>query len=76
MYNLYNNESGELIGLITEAQLNFIKDQLEEESQEDQDYAIEAMTLAYFEEQGIDAPLLELLRKALGDKEQIIIRWS
>jgi hypothetical protein len=76
MYKLYDNQTGEMIGTITEQQLQFLKDQLEEESMEDQDYAIESMTLAYFIEQGIDTALLEMLRKALGVKEQIIIRWS
>lgn len=76
MIKLYNNETEELIGTISEAQLQFLEDQLEEESLEDQDYEIEAMTLAYFEEQGIDQQLLSLLRQALGDKEQLIIRWA
>jgi hypothetical protein len=76
MYKLYNNATGDLIGTINEAQLQFLKDKLEEEYLEDQDYEIEAMTLAYFEEEGIDAALLAMLRQALGDKEQIIIRWA
>lgn len=76
MYKLYNNETGELIGTINDTQLQFLKDQLEEESLEDQDYEIENMTLAYFEELGIDNQLLGILRQALGNKEQIIIRWA
>jgi len=76
MYKLYNNDTGELVGNISEGQLQFLKDQLEEESLEDQDYEIEPMTLAYFEEQGIDAELLGILKRALGDQEAIIIRWS
>jgi hypothetical protein len=76
MYQLFNNETGELIGEITEVQLQFLKEQLEEESLEDKDYEIEGMTLAYFEEQGIDGQLLAMLRKALADKDYIIIRWS
>jgi hypothetical protein len=76
MNKLYNDETGELIGNINEAQLQFLIDQLEEESLQDRDYAIEGMTLAYFEEQGIDAELLGLLRRGLGEKEQIIIRWE
>ena len=76
MYKLYNNDTGELVGNISEGQLQFLKDQLEEESLEDQDYEIEPMTLAYFEEQGIDAELLGILQRALGDQETIIIRWS
>lgn len=76
MYTLYNNATGAEIGTISEEQLKFLRDQLEEESLEDRDYAIEAMTLAYFEEQGIDPELSKMLRQALGDQEQIIIRWG
>lgn len=76
MYTLYNNATGTEIGTISEEQLKFLRVQLEEESLEDRDYAIEAMTLAYFEEQGIDPALSKMLRQALGDQEQIIIRWE
>jgi hypothetical protein len=76
MYTLYNNATGAEIGTISDEQLKFLRDQLEEESLEDRDYAIEAMTLAYFEELGIDPALSKMLRQALGDQEQIIIRWG
>ncbi|MBP1693709.1 MAG: monogalactosyldiacylglycerol synthase [Chloroflexi bacterium] len=76
MYKLYNNDTGELVGNISEGQLQFLKDQMEEESLEDQDYEIEPMTLAYFQELGIDTELLGILQRALGDKESIIIRWA
>jgi len=76
MYKLYNNDTGEVVGDISEGQLQFLKDQMEEESLEDQDYEIEPMTLAYFQELGIDTELLGILQRALGDKESIIIRWA
>jgi hypothetical protein len=76
MIELFDNDTGELIGEISEAQLEFLEANMEEESIEDRDYAIEMMTLAYFQEQGIDPELLKLLKNALGVKEQIIIRWS
>lgn len=76
MPNLYNAENGALISLISNDQLQFLIDNLEEESSTDRDYAIEDMTLAYFQTVGIDPALLELLKKALGDRQQIIIRWE
>jgi processive 1,2-diacylglycerol beta-glucosyltransferase len=76
MPELYNQTTNELIGAITPEQLQALVDQLEEESLEDQDYAIDAMTLAYFEGQGIDPGLVEMLRKALGDRTEITIRWA
>jgi hypothetical protein len=76
MPKLYDNGTGDLIGEISDDQLRFLKDQLEEESLEDRDYAIEEMTLEYFEEQNGDPELIELLRDALGSRDQFILRWE
>jgi hypothetical protein len=73
---LYDNVSGALLGEITQDQLQFLIDQLEEESLEDKDYAITAMTLAYFQELGADPDLLKMLSQALGDKDEVVIRWE
>jgi hypothetical protein len=73
---LYDNVSGALLGEITQDQLQFLIDQLEEESLEDKDYAITAMTLAYFQELGADPDLLKMLSQALGDKDEVVIRWA
>lgn len=76
MIELYNNDTGELISEISLDDLEFLEANMEEETIEDQDYAIEMMTLAYFQEQGINQKLLEILQNALGDKDQITIRWA
>ena len=76
MINLYNKTTGAMLGSLTEAQLQFLIDQLEEESVEDTDYAITAMTLAYFEEQGVDPGLEAMLRQALGEQDEVMIVWS
>jgi len=76
MAKLYNNATSAYLGEITQAQLQFLIDQLEEESLEDKDYAITPMTLSYFQELGIDPELLALLQKALGDQDEVIIHWS
>ena len=76
MAKLYDNVSGALLGEITQDQLQFLIDQLEEESLEDKDYAITAMTLAYFQELGADPDLLKMLSQALGDKDEVVIRWE
>jgi len=75
MIELFNKRSGEPIGPLSEAQLQFLVDQLEEESLEDQDYAITSMTLDYFAEIGGDADLIKILRAALGTKDEIVIVW-
>ena len=76
MINVYKTMDGALIGTINESQLQFMTDNMEEESLEDQDYAITPMTLAYFEELGADPALLVLLRQALGNQDELVIRWE
>ena len=76
MINLYNTKTGALIGQIAEQQLQFLIDQLEEEYQEDQDYAFTGMTIDYLQGQGAGLELVSLLRQALGDQDEISIRWS
>ena len=75
MIQLFNKRSGEPIGPLNETQLQFLVDQLEEESLEDTDYAITSMTLDYFNEIGGDAELVKMLRTALGTKDEIVIVW-
>jgi processive 1,2-diacylglycerol beta-glucosyltransferase len=49
---------------------------LEEEYTEDQDYYLNQATLDNFESEGIDPDLLEILKRALGDREEMEIVWS
>ena len=74
MIELREKETGSLIGKISEDQLQFLIDQLEEESSEDVDYYINRDTLDVFEEEGIDKSLLEMLRRALGTRDEMEIK--
>ena len=76
MVELRDKETGRVLGSITEDQLQFLIDQLEEESSGDKDYYINSATLDMFEEAGIDSQLLSLLRAALGSRDSMEIEWS
>ena len=76
MYNLFNAQSGALLGEISEEQISFLRSQLEEESEADADYYINGITIDMLEAQGADEALIGLLRKALGDNEDMDIRWE
>ena len=76
MVYLYNKSTGVQIGEIDEAELQFLIDQMEEESMRDQDYAITRMEIAYFSEHGATPHLIELLKQALGEQTEVIILWS
>ena len=76
MIQLHDKDSGALIGTISEANLKFLIDELEEESGDDQDYYINVTTVENFEEAGADKALVDLLRRALGEREEMEVRWS
>jgi hypothetical protein len=75
MIKLYEAGTGVFLGTLTDAQLQFLIDQLEEESVEDTDYYINNTTLDVFESVGADAGLVALLRQALGSREDMDIQW-
>jgi hypothetical protein len=76
MIQLHDKETGAWIGTITEYNLQFLIDQLEEESGDDQDYYINETTIDNFEEGGADKALVSLLRGALNGRTEMEIRWS
>lgn len=76
MIQLHDKDTGTLIGTITEDNLQYLIDQLEEESREDKDYYINETTLDIFEERGADKALITLLRGALNGRTEMEIRWS
>ena len=76
MITLRDKESGNPIGTITEAQLQFLADQLEEEWAEDADYWLDQSTIDLLAERGADEALVGLLRRAMGEREEMEITWS
>ena len=76
MIALTDKESGKALGEITEAQLQFLIDQLEEESLTDKDYYINRAMIFFLKERGADAGLIDLLYEALGDREEMEVEWS
>ena len=76
MIKIYDQTSGRVYGTITEEQLRALMSQLEEESLEDTDYYINRDTIDLFEQQQLDPALVEFLRRALGDREDMDIRWA
>ena len=76
MIQLHDKDTGVWINNITEEDLQFLADQLEEESSDDQDYYINETTLDMFEEAGADKALVFLLRGALNGRTEMEIRWS
>jgi hypothetical protein len=76
MPRLIRLDTGDDIGTITDVQLKFLVEQLEEEHEEDQDYFIDRDTLELMADNGGDPELLAMLEKALGDDDDMNIAWE
>ena len=76
MINLHDKGTNNLVGKISESQLQVLIDQLEEEWLEDKDYSITPLILDAFEAEGVDLELISLLRDALGERDEFIVVWS
>lgn len=77
MIDLYNTDTDDLIGSITEAELDYLKEVLEEESLDDTDYYFTTDTIDLLTEDGRATDhLLEVLRKAVGEEDGVELRWE
>ena len=76
MITLTAKDSGTVIGTITEAELQLLVDQFEEESSTDRDYYIDEQTVQMLEENGATPALAALLRKAIGGGDGVDIVWA
>jgi len=76
MIALRDKDTGADLGTITEEQLQFVVDQLEEEYAEDRDYYINRTILDVMRQNDADPGLVDLLSKAIGDRDGVEIEWS
>lgn len=76
MPRLMRLDSGDELGTISDAQLKFLVEQLEEEHDDDQNYFINRETLELLSDNGADPELLALLEKGMGDDDEMNIAWE
>lgn len=76
MIRLYDAERNALLGEISEEQLQFMMDLLEEESAADRDYFISSDTVDMLEDEGADPGVVAMLRQAVGAGEGVDVRWE
>jgi hypothetical protein len=74
MVRLYDSGNNRLCGTLSDRQFEALVEALEEEELEDGECAIDEDTLTLLEEQGLDADVVEVLRLALGDRREALIR--
>jgi hypothetical protein len=77
MITLRNTATGVVAGSVTEAELRFLIENLEETSPEDTDYFIDRATIDMLAEDGRATDhLLSVLRGALGAGDGVDLRWE
>ena len=76
MIMLYDNENENEVGSITDAQLEFLVEQLTEESLDEYTYNINPSVIRYLEGNGADPELVAFLRRSLGSRSSIELRYE
>jgi len=76
MIDIYDDATNQLVGSITEADLQVLVDALEEESLDDHDYYIDAATIDVVADGRASEHLVKVLRTALGAKDGVDLRWQ
>ena len=73
---LYDNRSGALVGEVTDDDVQFLIDQLEEEHDADVAYYVNADTLEFLRERNARPELIEVLTRAIATQGDAELRWS
>ena len=76
MYALYVKSDHRFLGDISDDELKFLVDNLEEESLNDTDYDLSRLTLEYLRGNGLSQRLAAVLDGALGDQDDIEIVYE
>jgi hypothetical protein len=76
MPRLILKDSNRFLGVISDADVKVLIDQLEEEDMADDDYFIDGATVSILESAGASSTLVELLLGAIGDSDGIDVRWE
>jgi hypothetical protein len=76
MVKVYNKETGECLGRITTAELDYLKGHLESEGLQDHDFYLRRETVEGFAAQGAPLHLVEMLQSALRFGDAVEIQWK
>lgn len=73
---IFDTETKAELGTLRDDQLQFLIDQLVEETSDDQDYYLHQGTLELLKHRGAGPELMAVLTEAMGDREGVEIRWE
>ena len=75
MVDLVDKETGRSAGTLTDEQFEVLESHLERESPDDQDYWFDVASLDILEGEDVDPAVVQVLRSALGEREEMELRW-
>lgn len=75
-YALYLKNDNRYLGDLSDAEFQFLRDNLEEESLTDTDYTISRLTLEYLRGNGLEQHAANLMGAALGDADEVEIVYQ
>lgn len=76
MIKLSDKKNGAPLGTISEEDLQFLIDHLEEEWAEDTDYYLNRTTFEMLKTRGAGQSLLDILEPIFLEREEVEIEWS
>jgi len=76
MIRLFDNENDSEVGTISDAQLALLVEELADESVDEYTYNINPKVISYLEGSGADSGLITLLRRALGSRTSMELRYD
>jgi len=76
MIKVFDNDTDADLGTISDEQLEFLVEELVEESLDDYTYSINQAAIGALEAHGGDPALIALLRRALGTRTSMELRYE
>jgi hypothetical protein len=76
MPRLFLKDGNRLLGVVSEADVKLLIEELEETELADDDYFIDGPTVEILEAAGASSALVSLLRGAIGNSDGVDVRWE
>ena len=76
MLKLYEKNTNKFLGEISDEEVQFLRDNMEEESMTDVDYYINKTIFNLLKEKGMSENLTKIIQQAMGNKDEIEIRYE
>ncbi|MGB2696266.1 MAG: hypothetical protein WBD28_00230 [Candidatus Zixiibacteriota bacterium] len=76
MIKLYDKNTNKFLGEISDDELQFLRDNMEEEDLADVDYYISKTIFNLLKEKGMSENLTKIIEQAMGKKDEIEIRYE